>query len=108
MSYEGNERRLTPCKTHDELIQKLDKEINGNGKPGLSSRMIRVEQAIYGDEVNHQKGMLSKQEEILQFVYAVRPYLNPKLLLVLMSLSVAACLKVLGVDLMTEVVKRFL
>lgn len=107
MSYSGDERRMTTCKTHEELIQKLDKEINGNGKPGLSSRMIRVEQAIYGDEVNHQKGMLSKQEEILQFVYAVRPYLNPRVLLVLMSLSIAACLKVLGLDLITDVVKRF-
>lgn len=108
MNYNGEERRLTPCKKHEDIIQKLEEEIRGNGKPGLSSRMIRVELAIYGDPVNHQRGMLDKQDEILKFVHAVRPYLNPKLLLGIMVLSVAACLKVLGLDLVGSFFKHFI
>ena len=108
MNYEGDERRVTPCKTHETLIRKLEHEVIGNGKPGLSSRMIRVEQAIYGDPINHQRGMLDKQDEILKFVHSVRPYLNPKLLLGVMVLSVAACLKVLGLDLVGSFFKHFI
>jgi len=100
MSYSGEERRII------EKVERLEHEVLGNGKPGLLSRMIRVEQAIYGDEQNHQKGMLAKQDEILKFVYAVRPFLNPKILIAMFSLSIFACLKVLGADLIGEVLKK--
>lgn len=100
MIYNGEERRLI------ERVEKLEHNISGNGKPGISSRLIRVEQAIYGDEQNHQKGMLAKQDEILKFVYAVRPFMNPKLLIAMFSLSIFACLKVLGADLIGDVLKK--
>lgn len=97
MSYGGEERRT---------VEVLEREVFGNGKPGLRSEVDKINLALYGNKDNQQKGMIDKQEEILKFVYAVRPFLNPKLLLGMFTLSIAACLKVLGADLVGEVVKK--
>ena len=37
MSYDGPERRTTPCKEHEKLLAQFDHDINGNGKPGLKA-----------------------------------------------------------------------
>lgn len=109
MSYDGDERRLA------EKVEKLEHEILGNGKPGLRAEVNRINYALYGDEQNKQKGMATKQieiqidlKELRDDFNKIKPFLNPKLLLILMSLSVAACLKVLGLDLITDALKKFI
>lgn len=97
MSYSGEERRT---------VEILEHEVFGNGKPGLRAEVDKINSALYGNKDNQQRGMIDKQEEILKFVYAVKPFLNPKLLIGMFTLSVAACLKVLGADLIGEVLKK--
>lgn len=82
--------------------------IFGNGKPGLVRDVQAVKLALYGDDQNHIRGMISKQEEIRDFVYSVKPYLKPKLLICMYGLCVAACLKVLGVDRIADIIEKFI
>jgi hypothetical protein len=107
MNWDGDERRLV------ERVDLLEHEIKGNGKPGLRAEVNKINYAIYGDEQNKQKGMATKQIEIQDDLKELRadfnkikPFLNPKLLLAMFSLSIFACLKVLGADLIGEVLKK--
>jgi len=102
MSYSGEERRLS------ERVEKLEHTVLGNGEPGLRGEVDKINAALYGDSDNKQRGMIDKQEDILKFVYSVRPFLHPKLLLLVIALSITACLKVLGLDLITDVVHKFI
>lgn len=105
--YEGPERRKQPCNVECEKVQHLDKAINGNGKPGLGEKMDNVERALYGDPKNGVKGMIAIQADIMGFIKPLKPFLNQKLLAFVFGLSILACLKVLGTDLIMDILKHF-
>lgn len=107
MVYEGPERRSTPCKEHSELLDQFKKDIHGNGKPGLKADVEMIRLALYGHSESGIKGMIEKQQDILTFIQPLKPFLNAKLLLVVFTLSILACLKVLGTDLIMDIVKHF-
>lgn len=92
----------------EERLSEIDKDLNGNGKPGLKADMERVVLALYGSPENQMPGMIEKQQEILAFIKPLKPFLNTKLLAAVFTLSVLACLKVLGTDLIMDIVKRFM
>lgn len=107
MSYDGPERRTTPCKEHEKLLVQFDHDINGNGKPGLKADVEMIRLALYGHEESGIKGMIKKQEDILTFIRPLKPFLNPKLLTFIFALSILACLKVLGTELIVDIFKHF-
>jgi hypothetical protein len=108
VSYEGPDRRKSPCKEHEKLLEEIDHQINGNGKPGLRADVDKVLLALYGDETLAMPGMISKQQEILLFIKPLKPFLNTKLLTTLFTLSILACIKVLGTDLISDIIKVFI
>jgi len=108
MKYEGEERRSTPCKEHQKLLEQFDNDINGNGKPGLKADVEKVLLALYGHKENGIRGMIDKQQDIITFIQPLKPFLNTKLLATVFTLSILTCLKVLGTDLIVDIVKHFM
>lgn len=115
MSYVGLERRSTPCKQHAEFIEKLDHEVNGNGKPGLRLEVQRINLILEGDEKAGVRGVVKEQQCIKETVNnidkrleRIEPFMNPKLLTVIFSLSFLACIKILGIDLIAQIASRFI
>ena len=107
MDYDGPERRKTPCKEHQKLLEQFDHDINGNGKPGLRAEVDKIVVALWGQPDSNIKGMIQKQQDILTFIQPLKPFLNPNLLATLFTLSILACLKVLGTDMILDIIKHF-
>lgn len=92
----------------EDRIEKFDKQINGNGEPGLIQDVAMVRRALYGDPKNQVAGVVANQLEIMGFINSLKPFLNPKLLITLFTLSFFACIKVLGSDLIINIAKHFI
>lgn len=104
MNWDGEEYRDT--------VERLRHEIFGNGKPGLKADVDEIKLGLYGNKANQYLGVIENQKliksdvlelkkdmsDLSTFVKSVKPFLNPKLLTALFTLSVSACIKVLGAD----------
>lgn len=92
-------------KNHECIQQEV---IHGNGKPGLVENISLVNRALYGDPKNKIKGMIEKQQDIITFIQPLKLILNRWVLYPLCILSFSACLKVLGADLVVQIIKAFM
>jgi len=77
---------------------KYETLIEGNGKPGMVQDLAAVKRALYGDKPNNVPGVIERQQDILNFVNDLKPFLSRPVLLIMFGLSALACLKVLGGD----------
>lgn len=108
MSYEGPERRKQPCDVECDAVIKLTKIVSGNGVPGLVQDMSDVRRALWGDEKIQFKGLVENQKLILDFIKPLKPFLDRRVLFVIFGLSIAACVKVLGTELIVDIVGHFI